>query len=404
MKRKNTIFCSLMNNNEGSVLIMAAFFIVVLFALGGAGLDFGRAYLVKMKSQQASDAAALAGANPALPNPTYDDRKKTATMYYNLNFPENYLGVKRPEFLFGQDSTVNVTAGNSAAMNTNFIRTMGSQFDTLNVSTQSKVDIAANNPKYDVILVLDTSDSMDWMFDGTMCDSAGLSVPTCNNGSPGDTNPDYCYSGTYNYYSCGTHSRLAGLQTAANTLTRELIGDAALANDNRVAVIFWNDHYRREQAFTNNEVTVRGFISAEIAVGGTNSTAGLAQAQIVAANFRPDAAHVVVLLTDGMNTGSSSPAVHDQSIDDSSIALCNDFKSDSTIVYTVAVGDIVKKDASGNFTPDGQIVNNFLSKCASGSPDSDLNQYYYIVSDDASQLNDVFKTIADNVQKLRITE
>lgn len=197
MKGNNSIFHSLIKNNEGNVLIMAAFFIVVLFALGGAGLDFGRAYLVKMKSQQASDAAALAGANPALTNPSHADREKTATMYYNLNFPEHYLGVERPQFDFGPESTVNVTAGNSATMDTNFIRTMGNQFNTLNISTQSKVDIASNNPKYDVILVLDTSDSMDWTFAGTMCDSTKLppvdEAHRCNNGEPGNLSPNYCY-------------------------------------------------------------------------------------------------------------------------------------------------------------------------------------------------------------------
>lgn len=398
MKNKNSIFRSLLNNNEGNILIMAAFFIVVLFALGGAGVDFGRAYLVKMKSQQASDAAALAAANPALQNPSDADRLKTANMYYNLNFPATYLGVSRPPLKF-TPGTVNLSVENSAAMGTSFIRTMGSQFDTLNVSAKSKVNIAVGNPKYDVILVLDTSDSMDWTFDGQMCDKDGKIACTKDN-------PTACFDPTNNdYYSCGNSARLAGLKAAANNMASDLLRDEVLGN-NRIAMVNWNHGLRTSRDFYNNLQIVNYYIGLMKATGGTNSTVGMQQAKLYAGNFRSDAVHAVVLLTDGFNSGLSSPPVHDDSIDNSSLAICNEFKSQDppTVVYTIAVGDIVKKDASGNFSDDGKKVNDFLRKCASGSPDSNLNQFYFIVSSDAAQLNAVFKTIADNVQKLRITE
>lgn len=414
MKSKNSIFRSLKDNNEGGVLIMAAFFIVVLFALGGAGVDFGRAYLIKMKSQQASDAAALAAANVAKQNPTKDDREATAQMYYNLNFPATYLGVARPPMKF-TPGDVSLSVENKTAMNTNFIRTMGSQFDTLNVSTQSKVNIASGDPKYDVILVLDSSDSMDWTFDGTMCDSSNKPPAdeddACNDGTDEEnTDTNYCYNPDNNYYSCGTASRLAGLRAAANTMADELLAPVVLGN-NRIALVNWNHALRTKMDFANNIAAVKKYITDMRAVGGTDSTKGLEEAKKIAANFRTDAVHAVVLLTDGLNTGTSTPsknvpAKHDPAIDAASIALCNEFKSQDppTVVYTIAVGDIVKKDESGNFTEDGQKVNDFMSKCASGAPASNLNQFYFITSSDSGQLNTVFKTIADSVQKLRITD
>jgi hypothetical protein len=198
------------------------------------------------------------------------------------------------------------------------------------------------------------------------------------------------------------------LKTASKTLVNQLISNVALENNNLVSIILWNNTFRRMLDFTNNDFAANSYINSTNAIGGTNSTTGLAKAREVGnKNFRSDAARVVVLLTDGMNTGTSSPAKHDPDIDSATLKLCSEFKNDKpipTVVYTIAVGDIVKKDASGNFTAEGKIVNDLMSKCASGSPDSNLNQYYFIVSDNASQLNNVFKTIADNVQKLRITD
>lgn len=410
MKNKSNILGCLKNNNEGGVLIMAAVFIVVLFALGGAGVDFGRAYLLKMKAQQASDAAALAAANVAKQDPTDSDRKKTAEMYYNLNFPETYLGVARPPMKF-TPGTTNVAVENSAAMDTNFIRTMGSQFNSLSVSTGSKVNIASTDPRYDVILVLDSSDSMDWTFDGSKCDSTQKPPVkpelSCNDGTdPTNTATNYCYNSSGNYYPCGMASRLFGLRVAANTMTDKLLDPLVLGN-NRIALVNWNNTLRSKLDFSNNILAVKSYISSMTAVGGTNSTVGLQQAKLFSANFRKDTIHAVVLLTDGLNTGVSSPAIHDPSIDAASLVLCNEFKSQNppAVVYTIAVGDVVKKDASGNFiNPDGNVVNDFLRNCASGSPDSNLNKFYFIVSTDSSELNTVFKTIADSVQKLRITD
>lgn len=401
MKRNAGNRSSFRQNNEGNVIIMTAFSIILLFALGGAALDFGRAYLVKMKTQQALDAAAIAAANPPIDNPTPKQRKEIAELYYNLNFPETYLGVKRPPItpdLARGNNVLNVAFNADADVNTNFIRTMGSNLDKLKVSAASTANIAKAAPKYNVILVLDTSDSMDWKFDGTMCGADGM--PGCDNAS---TDPaKLCYSKSSDYYHCNTDSRLQGLKNAATTLTNILLADEVKDN-NKIAVVTWNDIVQKQYAFTNNRQSVLNSINGMLAVGGTNSTAGLNAANTIASSgFDGGAVNAVVLLTDGFNTGTTSPPVHDQSIDNSSLAICSALKDwkPPVIVYTIAVGNSVQKDADGNFfdTVNGQYIENFLKGCASNSAN------YFTAVNDEEQLKNIFQTIATNIQKLRITD
>lgn len=403
-KKLSELNSCFLRNQEGGVMIMMAAFIVVLFALSGAGFDFGRAYLVKMKAQQAADSAALAGANPATKNPKDKDRLRSAQLYYNLNYPDTYMGVSRPVMNY-TPTDLNISVSNTANVNSNFIGVLGTKFNKLGVGSGSKVDIETKDPQYDVILILDVSDSMDWMFDGAMCAEDG-STP-CNNGEVGNSNPKYCYSAdnSIGYFPCG-NSRLAALKNAATNMTNVLLDDQVKDN-NRIAVVTWNDDFKSKLDFSNDKDTVLNYIDSIAANGGTNSTSGLSQALLMSNSFRDDSIHAIILLTDGLNTGNNIPPVHDETIDTASLNICNNFKNQNpaTIVYTIAVGDTVAKDTSGNFiNPDGDKIDKFLRNCASGFPDTNLNQYYFITSASATELNGVFQTIATTLQKLRITD
>lgn len=154
---------SLFRKNDGNVIIMVAVFILLIFAIGGAGVDFGRAQLVQMKEQQASDAAALAAATILDKNtndPAEDAvRSAAAYRYYNLNFPATYLGVARntPNYVFDKASG-NITVGNSQNLTTNYITTMGRS--NLDVAARTKVNIPNKNlPDFDVVMVIDVSGS-----------------------------------------------------------------------------------------------------------------------------------------------------------------------------------------------------------------------------------------------------
>ncbi len=396
---------ALLSDNEGSTLIMVGVFMLTIFAIIGAGVDFGRAQLVKMKIQQATDMAALAAANPPIASPTIDDRQAIANMYYNLNFPAVYLGVKRPPLNFESNNVLNVSANSSANLDTNFIRILGQ--NTVNVSSGSKVDIGIKNPRYDAMLVLDVSDSMDWKFNGDKCDYKGESPCNNNDGNVDTVGKLFCYDRASNYYSCGDSSRLTSLKEAATSLTSILLSPDIPDNTNRIAIVTWNDKFRQQLDFSNDKDGIITFLNNMTARYSTNSTTGLNKAWQLskAANgFRTDTVHAVVLLTDGENNGGGGS--HDQAIDNSSVAVCQQFKNlnPPTIVYTIALGDAVNKNASGGFVkPEGEFIDKFLRNCASGTPDSNENKYYFIAPT-SSQLNEIFKTIANNLQKLRITD
>jgi|CXWL01.1.fsa_nt_gi Flp pilus assembly protein TadG len=163
MKKHIKILLSLGRANEGGVLIMVGVFILIIFAIGGAGIDFGRAQLLQMKEQQASDAAALAAANILDKDTTNPNeatiREDAARRYYNLNFPTNYLGVARttPQYSFDKASG-DIIVSNSENIKTNYITTMGRS--DLTVAARTKVNIPNKNiPDFDVVMVIDESGS-----------------------------------------------------------------------------------------------------------------------------------------------------------------------------------------------------------------------------------------------------
>ncbi len=156
------IIKSLKNNEQGSVLIMAAVFIMMMIAISGAAVDFGRAQLVQMKKQQSADMATLAAAN-IFPEYTADSskitiREETAVRYYNLNFPDTYLGVTRkPITPDAKTKNITVTSA-SEVVPTNYINTMGTI--GIKVGADTKVNMPDKDfPDFDVTVVVDESGS-----------------------------------------------------------------------------------------------------------------------------------------------------------------------------------------------------------------------------------------------------
>lgn len=143
---------------RGSVLMLTGLAILILFAVAGAGVDFGRQQLVRMKLQNASDAAAVAAAS--MPEgTTVEQRRQVALRYYNLNYPASYLGVARPSPNIQIGNQITVDA--SATLATNFIANVG--VDQLASQGRTVVErTEARNSVYDVLLVMDNSNSMAW--------------------------------------------------------------------------------------------------------------------------------------------------------------------------------------------------------------------------------------------------
>jgi Flp pilus assembly protein TadG len=332
----------MLRERYGSVLILVGLGILVLVGLAGAGIDLGRQQIVSSKLQSACDAAAIAaGSAPA------GQEIQTAQRYFNLNFPDGYLGVARPTPTITQTAN-GTTVAASAPVPTLFIRLLGVTTTTA-VGRTGTESGTTNTQKFDVILVLDNSGSM-------VTNDAG-----------------------------GGQTRMGALKVAAKTLVSSLL-DPNVAGS-RVAGVTWDEFVIDTVGFQSTNGPMQSFLDGMQPRGLTNSAVGMAEALDMAGDFDPDAVHAVVLLTDGVND-IGLPSFKPPLLNQLTIDICDDFKTLGVVVYTIALGPVATQ------YPD---VAAFLTACA-----SDPGKFYN--APDATALQNVFDAILTSVKKLRITE
>ena len=140
-------------DRRGAVAIMVAGGIVVFVGFVGLATDAARGYIVKAKLSEALDAAALAGGR-VINSPNRDADIK---MYFNANFPANYLGSTHgdPQVVTGADGRT-ITVSANANVPTTLMRVLG--FNTMSVASQTEVTIDSKN--LEVAMILDITASM----------------------------------------------------------------------------------------------------------------------------------------------------------------------------------------------------------------------------------------------------
>ena len=413
--KQNSFISRFLKHEHGNVLMLTGLAIIIMFATGGAAIDFGRQQLVRMKLQQASDAAALAAAS--MPeNASQQERFNAALRYYNLNYPPEYLGIARP--------APNITIGNSisvranANIRSNFVRNVGVETLEARGRTVVNLNTTTTQTDYDVILAMDNSGSM---YEADVGNNGIAEVPasarvaarrigheacvrwaTARGYNRGQIN-NYCVSpdsGAYRPndphdferydsdadYGMNGATRLNSLRGAALNLVQNLLGSSP---GNRVAAITWSNELRASEALTNNRATIDQLLNNMVAFGGTNSSLGLQQSLTYSAASRPNAVRAVVLLTDGENTVPSR-----QAADAASLSLCNQLKNSGVLVYTIAFGRVVTNDA---------VARSFLSNCATSHPQGNEGRYFFPAPDSAS-LQQAFAAITTSIRKIRISE
>jgi hypothetical protein len=326
---------NLLRDRRGSVLILIGLGLVMLIGLAGAGIDLGRQQIVSNKLQSACDAAAIAAGSA-----TAGQEIDTAQRYFNLNFPDGYLGVARPTPTITPGAN-GISVAASASVPTLFMRLLGVTTTTA-VGSTGTAGATSNWQKFDVILVMDNSGSM-------ATDDAG-----------------------------GGQTRLAALKVAAKTMASSLL-DPNVAGS-RVAGITWNHELIDIIGFQDTNGPVQSFLDGMWAGGGTNSTVGMENAENISDGFNADAVKALVLLTDGVN--------NDAYLNVSTIAICSYLKSQAVVVYTIALGPVAT-----NYPE----VALFLSDCA-----TDPGKFFN--APDADSLKNVFDAILTSVKKLRITD
>ncbi len=155
---------SLGRASGGSVLPLAAGTMIVAAALVGGAVDMGRAYLVKSRLLAACDAAVLAGRRAVGSNGFDTTAQSQATTYFGINFDAGQFAARDGSFsAVAADSgnTINGTA--SARVDTTVMRIFGAREFVLSATCTASMGVGNS----DVMLVLDTTGSMDWTLAGT---------------------------------------------------------------------------------------------------------------------------------------------------------------------------------------------------------------------------------------------
>lgn len=156
-RRGWTFLSRLARDSRGNTLAIVGAALIPLTAMIGSGVDMSRAYMAKTRLQMACDAAALAGRR-VMTNDTMTTAVSTeATRFFNYNFNQGQYGTSAftPTVTRPSAGTVRVAAATNIP--TTVMRMFG--FTTLPLSVTC--DAALNFVNTDVMLVLDTTGSMD---------------------------------------------------------------------------------------------------------------------------------------------------------------------------------------------------------------------------------------------------
>lgn len=154
---------ALMRSARASVLPIMAAALVPTMAMIGAGVDYGRAYLVASKLQGAADAGALAAVRAKqISTNSATAAQAVGAEYVRANFPEGYAkaALDAPVIAVRDEDdviTASVTLG--AAVETALLRVIG--IDRLRVSVTSMAEASEKLPtSIEALLVLDNTGSM----------------------------------------------------------------------------------------------------------------------------------------------------------------------------------------------------------------------------------------------------
>ncbi len=143
---------------RGNVLTLAAFYIVILLAVVGSGVDLGRAYAARTTLQNACDAAVLAGRR-AMTGGSIDSAVIAETQkFFNFNFPQGTFGTTAftPVISSTSGSSQTVVLSAASASPVTIMKIFGFSTIPISVTCNAKQDFVST----DVVLVLDTTGSM----------------------------------------------------------------------------------------------------------------------------------------------------------------------------------------------------------------------------------------------------
>ena len=248
---------------------------------------------------------------------------------------------------------------------------------TLEAYAENKVTSTTTTTPLDIVLVLDTSGSMDESF------------------------------------GRGQGSKLSALKTAVESFIDKVAGNAVETEANhQISIVTFDDNALRVCGLTpvnTGAETLKNAVESLSAGGATGTDEGMEKAEDVLKNAQEDSERIVILFTDGVPTRFSS---YSPSVAHDAVNAAKRMKDAGVTIY--AIGVFSGADPSNTSTN----ANKFMNAVSSNYPnaESDITDYvlgfpsewtitlgsrgegkYYFASSSASGLEDVFDTIANTV-------
>lgn len=151
----------LAGDTAGNALPLIAAAIVPMMALTGGGIDMGRSYLSESRLQQACDAGVLAArkkltvgaTGPNLPT----DAATAGNRFFNINFRAGVYGTEDRSFTMKLESDSAVSGVANVRVPTTLMRLFGYE----NIPITVKCEAQLNYANVDIMMVLDTTGSME---------------------------------------------------------------------------------------------------------------------------------------------------------------------------------------------------------------------------------------------------
>lgn len=420
---------SFLSNREGAVSIIFGLTIILLIVLIGGVIDFGMAMVSRTQSQAATDAAALAIALP-LGQPNVVGRR-----YFETNYPFATSGVSRTY----DDISVNiqpdrVTVESVANMQTSWLNVGGINevgVNALTVVSRNRIPVP---PDLDMVLVLDTSGSME----------CGIDQNSVDFGLPNSCYPFILADGEkWGPLPTSAPIRKDQMLPAAKDLVARIMGDGSPVI--RMGVVSYSNETRQAFGLDSDPNNVRNRIDGSVFEGSTCGACGMNSAREILTSSspapvtgRPDGRPLsqvrhVVFLTDGeqncrlpgdpMSADFNDPYTdpptpttyvnceysfvwgdgnrYEGGLPDGDPAplndlrnQCNALKAEGVTISTIAFGPDVANPSSANSAT--------LRDCASPKLDGSGPQFYLVSN--YAELSNVFTEIGVTLGKLRITQ
>ncbi|HVI98463.1 MAG TPA: Tad domain-containing protein [Sphingomonas sp.] len=158
-----TFIRALARNARGNTLVFVAAAMIPLMAIIGGGVDTARGYLAKERLQQACDAGSLAGRRAMSNGELSALVRSEALKFINFNFPQNSYETAAftPQISVPDASTLAIS------MDTSLPTTIMALFGYRQIPLHVECKASQNFINTDVMLVLDTTGSMDDEVGGT---------------------------------------------------------------------------------------------------------------------------------------------------------------------------------------------------------------------------------------------